>query len=111
VGTLNASAFANHAMARQVDQRRQRLNTVRSMKCAGAEYVRLCRGETRFSLFTKLMPWDHAPGTLIFAEAGGHSRLLDGRPYRPTVRAGRGLLHASDPDTWQRIYDTLFADA
>ncbi|MFP3422890.1 inositol monophosphatase family protein, partial [Bacillus sp. SIMBA_161] len=81
-------------MARQVEKHRHRVGAVKTLGCAGAEYVRLIAGEIRFALFTKLMPWDHAPGSLILAEAGGVPRLLDGRPYAPTLREGDGLLHA-----------------
>ncbi|MBK1668908.1 hypothetical protein CKO28_12790 [Rhodovibrio sodomensis] len=110
-GTLNASTFATKEMARQVDRRRGRVGAVRTLGCAGAEYVRLVAGEIRFALFTKLMPWDHAPGSLILAEAGGVPRLLDGRPYAPTVREGSGLLHAHSDHGWHTIYDALFGDA
>ena len=110
-GTLHASTFAAREIARQVDKRRHRVGQVRSLSCAGAEYVRLARGELDFSLFTKLMPWDHAPGTLIYTEAGGHVRLLDGAPYRPTARHGSGLLMAPDAASWRALYDTLFGDA
>lgn len=109
-GTLNASTFATREMARQVDQRRHRLGAVKTLGCAGAEYVRLVAGEIRFALFTKLMPWDHAPGSLILAEAGGVPRLLDGHPYAPTLRAGGGLLHAHSEHGWQTVYDALFGE-
>jgi fructose-1,6-bisphosphatase/inositol monophosphatase family enzyme len=109
-GTLNASTFATKEMARQVDTRRHRVGAVKTLGCAGAEYVRLIAGDIRFALFTKLMPWDHAPGSLILAEAGGVPRLLDGRPYAPTVRAGNGLLHAHSEQSWQTVYEALFGD-
>lgn len=107
-GTLHASTFASKEMARHIEQRRHRVSQVKSMSCAGAEYRRLARGEIAFSLFTKLMPWDHAPGTLIFTEAGGTARLLDGRPYAPTIRQGDGLLMAPDAESWQALHETLF---
>ena len=110
-GTLNASTFATKEMARQIDKRRHRVGAVKTMGCAGAEYVRLVAGEIRFALFTKLMPWDHAPGSLILAEAGGVPRLLDGRAYAPTVRAGNGLLHAHSDHGWRTVHDALFGDA
>jgi fructose-1,6-bisphosphatase/inositol monophosphatase family enzyme len=109
-GTLNASTFATREMASQVDRRRHRVGAVKTLGCAGAEYVRLIEGEIRFALFTKLMPWDHAPGALILAEAGGVPRLLDGRPYAPTRREGPGLLHAHSEHGWHTIYDALFGD-
>ncbi|MBK1697869.1 inositol monophosphatase family protein [Rhodovibrio salinarum] len=109
-GTLNASTFATKAMARQVDKRRSRVSAVKTLGCAGAEYVRLVSGEIRFALFTKLMPWDHAPGSFILAEAGGVARLLDGHDYVPTRREGNGLLHAYSEQAWHTVYEALFGD-
>lgn len=107
-GTLHASSFAAPEIARQVEQRRERVEQVKSLRCAGAEYVRMARGELHFSLFTKLMPWDHAPGTLLHREAGGVQRLLDGSDYQPTKRSGAGLLMAPDERAWQHLYSRLF---
>lgn len=107
-GTLHASTFASKEMARQIDRRRQRVGQVRSLSCAGAEYLRLARGEIDFSLFTKLMPWDHAPGTLLVTEAGGQARLLDGRVYTPVLHDADGLLLAPDESSWRTLHTTLF---
>lgn len=110
-GTLHASTFAPPEMARRVQRRRHRVQAVKSLRCAGLEYVRLAGGEMQFSLFTKLMPWDHVPGTLIHAEAGGLSRTLDGRPYEARSYQAKGLLIAPDPRTWETLHATLFDDA
>ena len=80
-GTLHAGTFAPPAMVRQVQARRARVGAIKSLRCAGWEYLRLAGGEMQFSLFTKLMPWDHVPGALIYQEAGGLARTLDGAPY------------------------------
>lgn len=107
-GTLHASQFATAEMAAHIKERRQTLNTIKSLRCAGAEYMRLSDGSLHFSLFTKLMPWDHAPGVLLHGEAGGVGRTLDGRDYAPG-RPGKGLLLAPDEDSWQALHDSLFA--
>ena len=107
-GALHAGAFASPVMARHVQKRRHRLHTVPTLRCAGAEYLRLAAGETHFSLFTKMMPWDHAPGVLIHREAGGHGRTLDDQLYDPARRDARGLLLAPDPEAWQALHTTLF---
>lgn len=109
-GTLHASQFANKRVRRLVDTRRARVGAIRSLRCAGAEYVKMASGEQDFSLFTKLEPWDHAPGTLLFTEAGGLARLLDGRDYAPLRKDGEGLLLAPDSASWQSLYDALFAE-
>jgi len=110
-GSLHASSFAPPEMARRVQRRRHRVKAVKSLRCAGLEYIRLLGGETQFSLFTKLMPWDHVPGTLIHAEAGGVSQTLDGRPYEARSYHAKGLLIAPDRRTWDTLHATLFGDA
>jgi fructose-1,6-bisphosphatase/inositol monophosphatase family enzyme len=107
-GALHAGQFASPEMARHIQERRGRLNTLRSLRCAGAEYLRLAGGESHFSLFTKMMPWDHAPGVLIHAEAGGHGRALDGAEYDPARRDTPGLLLAPDAKSWRELHTVLF---
>ena len=109
-GTLHAGTFAPPALARQLQQRRDRVGAVKSLRCAGHEYLRLARAETHFSLFTKLMPWDHAPGALIHREAGGVARTFDGADYAAhRIRAG-GLMLAPDPSSWRALHGVLLAD-
>ena len=99
-------------MARQIQARRARVGAVKSLRCAGWEYLSLASGETQFSLFTKLMPWDHVPGTLIFREAGGLAQTLDGAPYGARDHRAPGLLMAPDQASWDWLHDRLFgADA
>lgn len=107
-GTLHAGQFATPEMASHIQERRKHLNTIKSLRCAGAEYIRLASGDMHYSFFTKLMPWDHAPGGLIHSEAGGCGRTLDGEPYAPG-QAKKGLLLAPDTSSWQALHDTLFA--
>ena len=52
---------------------------------AAHDYLDLVTGVLHFAHFTKLMPWDHAAGVLIHAEAGGYSRLVNGKPYQPVA--------------------------
>ncbi len=111
-GTLHASTFATADMARQNQARRTRVVAVKSLRCAGWEYLRLASGEIQFSLFTWLMPWDHVPGTLIFREAGGLAQTLDGTPYGARDHRAPGLLMAPDQASWDWLHDRLFgADA
>ena len=111
-GTLHASNFAQADMRRQIEARRGRVGAIKSLRCAGREYLRLAAGETHFSFFTKLMPWDHLPGTLIHREAGGVARTLDGVDYGPLSYRAPGLLLAPDAASWQVLHETLFgADA
>jgi fructose-1,6-bisphosphatase/inositol monophosphatase family enzyme len=50
-------------------------------RCAAHQYRLLASGHYDLALYGKVMPWDHAPGSLIHKEAGGHTAFLDGSPY------------------------------
>ena len=106
-GTLNAGTFGDKALGARIQSRRERVGTVKSLRCAGLEYMRLASGETHFSLFTKTKPWDHVPGNVIHAEAGGFGRLLDGRRYTPQTGDAKGLLLAPSEAGWQALHETL----
>ena len=106
-GTLHANTFAPAEMAKQIQSRRNRVHAIRSLRCAGHEYLRLASGHTHFSLFTKLMPWDHVPGALIYREAGGVARTLDGADYLARSYQAAGLLLAPDAAAWQALHDVL----
>ncbi len=106
-GALNFKYFPE-AMRERVKARRERVNTLRPLFCAGQEYLRLTRGEIHFAQFWRIKPWDHAAGVLLHAEAGGYSaRIANAEPYRPTDREG-GLLMTPDLETWHALRDTLF---
>ena len=78
-------------------------------RCAAHQYRLLCGGFYDFALYSKLMPWDHAAGWLLHAEAGGHAACLDGTSYRPTRHEG-GLLCAPDRTSWAMLKDALLSD-
>ncbi len=75
-------------------------------RCAAYEYRLICDGHLHFALHYKLMPWDHAAGVLIHAEAGGYSARLDGSPYAPSLTSG-GVLLAPDKASWQALHTAL----
>ncbi|GIF19544.1 fructose-1,6-bisphosphatase/inositol monophosphatase family enzyme [Actinoplanes tereljensis] len=77
--------------------------------CAGYEYPAVATDLQQFALFWRILPWDHAPGSLIVREAGGTVRHLDGSPYHPTDTE-RGMLVAANDDIWRTVRDTLFPD-
>lgn len=79
---------------------------VGSLRCCGQEYRLAAAGRLQLLLYGVLNPWDHAPGVLLYSEAGGHARLLDGRLYSPTERTV-GLLCAPDEASWQEIRSIL----
>ncbi|CAL9585315.1 3'(2'),5'-bisphosphate nucleotidase CysQ [Nocardiopsis dassonvillei] len=76
--------------------------------CSAFDYPLLCEGAQDFLLFHRTLPWDHAPGTLLLAEAGGVSRRPDGTPYRPDqARDALGLLNAADETCWKTVRELL----
>jgi fructose-1,6-bisphosphatase/inositol monophosphatase family enzyme len=80
----------------------------RPVGSAAIEYARLMRGEKDFVVYFRLLPWDHAPGTLLLAEAGGAARRLDGVAYGPTD-ASQPLLLTRHPSIWEPMRVALFA--
>lgn len=69
---------------------------------AAHDYLDLVEGRLHFASFRRLMPWDHAAGVLIHAEAGGCGARLDGSPYRPALTEG-GLLLAPGRRSWEQL--------
>ena len=75
-------------------------------RCAAHEYRMLAAGRSHFVVFNKLMPWDHLPGVLLHAEAGGYAAKFDGSRYRPGEIEG-GLICAPDAQSWAAISGAL----
>ena len=50
---------------------------------AATEYSAVIRGDKDFVIYYRLLPWDHAPGALAIAEAGGAALHLSGESYTP----------------------------
>lgn len=107
-GTLHAGQHGGADLRKRVRVLHRELGTLRNLRCAGAEYIRLAAGEMHYTFFTRLMPWDHAPGVLLHQEAGGFVQTAEGKTYSPAVREGRGLLAAPDQGGWQTLYEALF---
>lgn len=78
-------------------------------RCAAHQYRMLAAGHYHYSVYNRLLPWDHAAGIMLHQEAGGYSALLDGTPYRPGSTDG-GLICAPDLACWQLLYDGLFGE-
>lgn len=77
--------------------------------CAAERYVALLRGEEQFAAYWRTLPWDHAPGALLVAEAGGSVARFDGRPYEPADIEGTSLLVASSTGIADAIRRTCLA--
>jgi fructose-1,6-bisphosphatase/inositol monophosphatase family enzyme len=78
-----------------------------NFRCAAHEYRLAAGGHAHLLVYNKLMPWDHAPGWLIHAEAGGHAARFDGQPYDPARHRDGGLICAPDRASWQEAHAAL----
>lgn len=96
--------------AARIVSRIDRIGSTMQLRCAGHEYAHLAEGRLHFAFYRRLMPWDHAPGVLIHAEAGGHAAYVDGGPYRPDgPTQSAGLLIAPDAESWRALHTALLA--
>lgn len=82
------------------DLPRMRLSWV----CCGIDYPRLLEGACDYLVYGNTNAWDHTPGTLMVAEAGGCCGHPDGTPYAPRSTR-RGLIVAADPRTYAAVLD------
>ena len=73
-----------------------RIGTLLNRGCSGIEYMEIAEGTSHFSFHSRSLPWDHAAGMLIAAEAGGLASFLDGSPYDPRILEGKPLAAASE---------------
>lgn len=71
--------------------------------CCGVDYPRLIEGHTDFILYKRSYPWDHAPGALLVAEAGGAIRSGDGTRYSSRTMPP-GIVVARDAATLRAIH-------
>jgi fructose-1,6-bisphosphatase/inositol monophosphatase family enzyme len=111
-GVLAYGSRGVPGIAELVDQRRARLNQVKSSRAAGIDYVRLAQGEIDFTFFSGIMPWDHAPGAMVIRELGGHIGYIRGdESYRPSqALQAAGILAASSPGIWRDVHSKLFGE-
>ncbi len=76
--------------------------------CAGYDYISLVEGSKDFSVYYRTLPWDHMPGSLIFAEAGGYVRTLYDEQDYTIHHQNKGLLSASNKEQWHSIRHIIF---
>lgn len=75
-------------------------------RCAAHAYRLAAGGFCHFLFFNRLMPWDHAPGWLLYREAGGYAARFDGSPYAVADTTG-GLICAPDRESWEAVTTAL----
>lgn len=81
-----------------------------NFRCAAHEYRLAVTGGLHALFYNRLMPWDHAAGVLIHAEAGGYAAQFDGSAYSPRKHAG-GLICVPDRAGWQALREGLLGSA
>jgi fructose-1,6-bisphosphatase/inositol monophosphatase family enzyme len=69
----------------------------------GIDYPKLTEGETDYIVYRSVRPWDHAPGSLILTEAGGHVGALDGSSYTAGRVESPGIVAAADRATYDAV--------
>ncbi len=65
---------------------------------SGLEYVEVAAGRRAVMLMTWELPWDHAAGVLLLAEAGGITCGTDGVPFRIAGDNALPLVAAPSPE-------------
>ena len=106
VGTVSITFLPKESKA-QVLMNLAKVRVSAHYRVAGHDYRLLAGGNTHFTVYNKLMPWDHLAGTLITQEAGGYAARFDGSPYLPGHTNG-GLIATTDKDTWNLLRKEVF---
>jgi fructose-1,6-bisphosphatase/inositol monophosphatase family enzyme len=80
-----------------------------STLCSAWDYTSVARGAHDFVTYYRMLPWDHAPGSLILREAGGVVRDIEtGLDYAPRTLKGPHLV-ARDEESWQKTAERIRA--
>tara|TARA_R100001143_G_scaffold59946_1_gene58984 strand:- start:5081 stop:5899 length:819 start_codon:yes stop_codon:yes gene_type:complete len=109
VGLINTWYFEEPKRSALRNAARARFGELVSLSCAGHDFLAQTLGSRHFSFYRRLWPWDHAPGTLLIREAGGHVARIDDAPYQAGERV-HGLLSAPNKEVWTSIRDYLLLD-
>lgn len=111
-GVVGVGKLSKPELHPRAEALRRQVRQVRSLRCAGLDYLRLARGEMDFILFGRAWPWDHAPGALLVREVGGLVGDADGAGYRPSIAtAAPGVLSARNEEVWRYVLARLRAAA
>ena len=82
---------------------RNSVSDCRNSLPSACQYTGLARGTLDLVVYHRMLPWDHAPGSLILNEAGGLARDLEtGKDYRPATLHGPHVLATSE-ELWNQV--------
>ncbi len=82
---------------------------VSTYMCCAWEYVDVMEGNSVFSVYKRIEPWDHLAGVLLLEEAGFYVRHWDGTPYKASDLVG-GLINAPSKALWERVYNSFLKE-
>ncbi len=103
-GAIGARLFMDNAD--EVYMRAEKIGpTVELRFCAGWDYYDVLLGSKDYVVFSRSLPWDHAPGGLLVAEAGLRIGRFDGSEY--VSGDGRKGLLTAHPSIWEDVRDRL----
>ena len=77
----------------------------------GIDYPKLVEGEADYILYAKAAPWDHVPGSLLLAEAGGLLGTTAGHAYSPRDLTPPGLVAAGSHTAYDHVCRALASSA
>lgn len=88
VGFFSPFLFEDSAVRERVAIQQVGYARSSNLRCCCHEYRTMVQNGVDFFISPKPKVWDHAAGILAYQEAGGYVCMLDGSPYKPTVRKG-----------------------
>ncbi|XXX80245.1 inositol monophosphatase family protein [Sorangium sp. So ce134] len=107
-GTIYGRYMPGELRATVEARARGRLEAASDAGSACIEYTRVAQGHKDFCVYYRLLPWDHAPGSLILREAGGVAEHLDGTSYAVTSKS-QATIVARSRDIADRVRSVLTA--
>ncbi|WOF73788.1 hypothetical protein QMT40_001424 [Parvibaculaceae bacterium PLY_AMNH_Bact1] len=86
---------------------KDRVGSTQNEMCAAREYTDIARGTKDLASYHRMLPWDHAPGSLILSEVGGIARNVEtGKDYQPRTLHGPHILAANE-GLWRAAQEVL----
>lgn len=107
IGYMEYRYFPKPLQAYLKDQGAERF---KSLHCAGHEYLNIASGQSDFTIFSHMKPWDHLAGVLMVEEAGGIVQKFDGSPYAITDEKG-GIIAASSRAVMEQVHKQFIVPA
>lgn len=84
----------------------QQLKHVTGLRCSGAHYLNIAKGQAEFYLVHHSKPWDHLAGSFLIKQGGGVSTQWDSTEYKPSDYKTM-LLTANSQATYDALYNSF----